>query len=75
MLDFATWAMNLTAANLLGPSVDPVWFELYKMKQEYKLDDLSPNSLNVFFQRLLVDDALFQRYFQYALVQKVSICI
>jgi sphingomyelin phosphodiesterase len=68
VLDFATWAMNLTAANLLGPSVDPVWFELYQMKQEYQLDDLSPNGMSVFFRRMLVDDALFQRYFQYALV-------
>jgi hypothetical protein len=66
VLDFATWAMNLTAANLLGPSVDPVWFELYQMKQEYQLDDLSPNGMSVFFRRMLVDDALFQRYFQYA---------
>ncbi|XP_046635576.1 sphingomyelin phosphodiesterase-like [Daphnia pulicaria] len=64
VLDFATWAMNLTAANLLGPSVDPVWFELYQMKQEYQLDDLSPNGMSVFFRRMLVDDALFQRYFQ-----------
>lgn len=58
--------MKLTAANLLGPSVDPVWFELYQMKQEYQLDDLSPNGMSVFFRRMLVDDALFQRYFQYA---------
>ena len=65
VLDFATWAMNLTAANLFGPNVDPVWFELYQVRQEYKLDDLSPNSMDGFFQRMLVDDALFQRYFQY----------
>ena len=65
VLDFVTWAMNLTAANGLGSSVDPVWFELYRAKQEYDLEDLSSESMNAFFHRMLADEELFQRYFRY----------
>lgn len=68
MLDFTTWAINLTAANLLGSSEDPVWFELYHAKKEYDLADLSPDSMHEFFQRMLVDDVLFQKYFKYEIV-------
>ncbi|KAK4018537.1 hypothetical protein OUZ56_000587 [Daphnia magna] len=64
VLDFTTWAINLTAANLLGSSEDPVWFELYHAKKEYDLADLSPDSMHKFFQRMLVDDVLFQKYFK-----------
>lgn len=57
--------MNLTDANLKGSEVDPVWFELYQAKQEYGLDDLSPQSMDTLFQRMVTDDALFQLYFKY----------
>lgn len=57
--------MNLTDANLKGSEVDPVWFELYQAKQEYGLDDLSPQSMDALFQRMVTDDALFQLYFKY----------
>ena len=56
--------MNLTAANLQGPGRNPVWFELYQAKKEYGLTDLSPKSMDNFFQRMLNDDALFQLYFK-----------
>lgn len=67
MLDFTTWAINLTAANSIGSSEDPVWFELYHAKNEYDLVDLSPDSMNKFFHRMLVDDILFEKYFKYTL--------
>ena len=64
VLDFNTYIMNLTDANLKGSGVDPVWFELYGAKQEYGIDDLSPQSMDTLFQRMVTDDALFQLYFK-----------
>ena len=55
--------MNFTAANLLGPNQDPVWFELYQAKKEYGLADLSPKSMNDFVHQMVTDDSLFQRYY------------
>ncbi|XP_046446658.1 sphingomyelin phosphodiesterase-like [Daphnia pulex] len=62
VLDHSSWIMNLTVANA-DPSISPVWFELYQAKQDYGLTDLSPRSMDVFYQRLVTDDALFQLYF------------
>ncbi|KZS08591.1 Acid sphingomyelinase phosphodiesterase 3a-like protein [Daphnia magna] len=64
VLDFNTYIMNLTDANLKGAEVEPVWTELYQAKQEYGLTDLSPQSMDALFQRMLTDDALFQLYFK-----------
>ncbi|XP_046446656.1 sphingomyelin phosphodiesterase-like [Daphnia pulex] len=64
VLDINTYIMNLTDSNLKGSEVDPVWFELYQAKQEYGLDDLSPQSMDTLFQRMVTDDALFQLYFK-----------
>ena len=57
--------MNLTDANLKGSEVDPIWFELYQAKEEYGLADLTTQSMDELFQRMLTDDALFQLYFKY----------
>lgn len=57
--------MNLTESNERGPEVAPVWSELYQAKQEYGLADLTPQSMDVLFQRMLTDDAVFQLYFKY----------
>ena len=67
VLDFNTYIMNLTAANLQGPSLDQStsWVELYSAKKEYGLSDLSPASMDSLFQKMLIDDALFQLYFKY----------
>jgi sphingomyelin phosphodiesterase len=65
VLDFNTYVMNLTDANLKGSEVDPIWFELYQAKEEYELADLTPQSMDELFQRMLTDDALFQLYFKY----------
>ncbi|KAI9559024.1 hypothetical protein GHT06_015813 [Daphnia sinensis] len=64
VLDFSTFIMNLTEANQRGSEVAPVWSELYQAKQEYGLTDLSPQSMDMLFQRMLTDDALFQLYFK-----------
>jgi hypothetical protein len=56
--------MNLTDANQQGSEVDPVWFELYQAKQEYKLTDLTPQSMDDLFHRMKADDALFQLYYK-----------
>ena len=65
VLDHSTWIFNLTAANIQGPGRNPVWFEFYQAKNEYGLADLSPKSMDNFFQRMLTDDALFLRYYKY----------
>lgn len=65
MLDFATWAMNLTEANLIGPTEDPVWFKLYEAKEEYGLSDLTPKSVDGLVKRMIKDDDLFQLYYRY----------
>ena len=65
VLDFNTYIMNLTDANLKGSEVDPIWFELYQAKEEYGLADLTTQSMDELFQRMLTDDALFQLYFKY----------
>lgn len=57
--------MNLTDANLQGPTHEPEWFEMYQAKKEYNLRDLSPKSVDDFFQRMLTDDELFQKYNRY----------
>lgn len=57
--------MNLTEANQRGSEAAPVWSELYQAKQEYGLTDLTPQSMDMLFQRMLTDDALFQLYFKY----------
>lgn len=64
MLDHSTWILNLTVANAEVPSVNPVWSELYQAKQEYGLTDLSPRSMEALYQRLIIDDVLFQSYFE-----------
>ncbi|KZS07062.1 Uncharacterized protein APZ42_029601 [Daphnia magna] len=64
VLDYSTWMMNLTLANLKGPTHLPEWFELYQAKKEYALTDLSPKTVDGFFSRMLDDDALFQLYFK-----------
>ncbi len=56
--------MNLTVANAQDPSISPVWFELYQAKRDYGLTDLSPRLMDVFYQRLVTDDALFRLYFE-----------
>ncbi|KAK4010699.1 sphingomyelin phosphodiesterase [Daphnia magna] len=64
VLDFSTFIMNLTEANQRGSEAAPVWSELYQAKQEYGLTDLTPQSMDMLFQRMLTDDALFQLYFK-----------
>ncbi|XP_057370154.1 sphingomyelin phosphodiesterase-like [Daphnia carinata] len=64
VLDYSTWMMNLTLANLRGPTHLPEWFELYQAKKEYALTDLNPNTVDSFFSRMLDNDALFQLYFK-----------
>lgn len=64
VLDHSSWIMNLTVANAQDPSIDPVWFELYQAKRDYALTDLSPRSMDAFYQQLVTDDALFQMYFE-----------
>lgn len=64
MLDFSTWSMNLTQANLLGSTRSPEWFELYQAKKEYALTDLSPKSIDSLFSRLIADDELFSLYYK-----------
>ena len=56
--------MNLTEANLQGPTEDPLWFELYTATSEYDLDDLSPESMDRLFQSMASDEQLFQRYYE-----------
>ncbi|XP_032779473.2 sphingomyelin phosphodiesterase [Daphnia magna] len=65
VLDHSSWIMNLTVANAQDPSIDPVWFELYQAKRDYALTDLSPRSMDAFYQQLVTDDALFQMYFEH----------
>lgn len=57
--------MNLTEANLRGPTEEPDWFVLYWARAEYNLLDLSPKSLDDFFQRLVANEDLFQQYYEY----------
>ena len=64
MLNFETWYMDLEAANRAGPSFDPEWTLLYDAKTEYRLSDLTPNSMNDLFERMLADRALFELYFK-----------
>lgn len=64
VLDHANYYMDLPSANAQGPTVDPVWAELYSAKQEYGLTDLTPRSMNELFQRLVADDSLFQLYYK-----------
>ena len=73
MLDFSTWIFNLTAANQLGSAQNPIWYQLYQAKSEYGLSDLSPQSMDDFFQRMLTDDALVQLYFKYTTLLSLSI--
>lgn len=63
-MDWSTWAFNVTEANLAGSETDPRWFELYQAKTEYGLTDLSPQSMDNFFERMTTDDALFKRFFK-----------
>ena len=56
--------MDLEAANRAGPSFDPEWTLLYDAKTEYRLSDLTPNSMNDLFERMLADRALFELYFK-----------
>ena len=56
--------MNLTEANLLGPTEDPLWFKLYEAKEEYGLPDLSAKSIDGLVNRMITDDDLFHSYYR-----------
>ena len=56
--------MNLTAANA-EPEKEPSWYQLYGARSDYGLNDLSPASINEFFNRMVANDALFQVYRRY----------
>ena len=62
--DFSTWTFNVTEANLAGSDKNPRWFELYQAKKEYGLKDLSPQSMDNLFERMLTDEDLFERFFR-----------
>jgi len=61
VLEQSTWIMNLTAANA-EPEKEPSWSQLYEARSDYGLNDLSPASMNEFFNRMVANDALFQVY-------------
>ena len=71
VLDHSTWIMNLTAANA-NPSKDPVWFELYRAKNEYALVDMNPHQMSNLFQRLVDDDDFLRRYYKQVSVLQID---
>ncbi|CAG9841105.1 unnamed protein product [Diabrotica balteata] len=63
ILDIDTYYFNLTEANLY-PDRSPAWKKLYSMKEAYDLPDLSPESFDVFADKLFNDTALMNLYYR-----------
>ncbi|CAG7733946.1 unnamed protein product [Allacma fusca] len=64
ILDHETWIFNLTEANLT-PEVPPKWFRLYKAKELYGLENLSPSQLHSFVMRMSSNETEFKEFYRY----------
>ncbi|KAL7643927.1 UNVERIFIED_CONTAM: hypothetical protein RMT77_005936 [Armadillidium vulgare] len=62
ILDYDTYVMNLTHANIFD---DPQWYKLYSAKKDLELPDLLPASWDNFTKRLARDPGLFYKYYRY----------
>ncbi|CAL4074481.1 unnamed protein product, partial [Meganyctiphanes norvegica] len=62
VLDYDTWAMNLTHANLHN---DPHWYQLYSARRDLNMETLLPRDWNKLVHRMAEDKQLFDRYFRY----------
>ncbi|XP_055336532.1 sphingomyelin phosphodiesterase-like [Paramacrobiotus metropolitanus] len=63
VLDHETYIVNLTEANL--PNGTPKWVKEYSAKEAYGLNQLLPGDWNDLMDEFLVDDAKFQKFWQY----------
>lgn len=63
MKDFDNWIYNLTLAND-NPNERPQWYKSYSFKEEYNITDLTYDSLNDWYFRLLNDNDLLKRYYR-----------
>ncbi|EFN69910.1 Sphingomyelin phosphodiesterase [Camponotus floridanus] len=61
--DIENWMYNLTLANE-NATQRPLWYKSYSFKEEYKIPDLSYNSLQSWLYKLARDENLLSRYYR-----------
>ncbi|KAK7069799.1 Sphingomyelin phosphodiesterase [Halocaridina rubra] len=62
VLDYETWVMNLTHANVYDA---PHWYKLYSAKEDLELPSLEPRHWDNLVKRMARDPQLFARYYRY----------
>lgn len=64
MNDYESWIFNLTEANQNSMAA-PQWFRHYSFKENFKIPDLSPSSLDNLLTTMITSRKIAWQYFQY----------
>ncbi|XP_065912440.1 sphingomyelin phosphodiesterase A-like isoform X2 [Dysidea avara] len=72
LLDYDQYYLDLTEANK-SPHVIPTWKKSYSAREEYGLDDLTPNSWAGLVKRFYKDKTMVLKYQQNLQVQSINV--
>jgi len=62
--DYESWIYNLTDANR-DSTKNPQWFKQYSFKENFKIPDLMPSSLDKLLLSMTTVRSVARQYFQY----------